>query len=52
LSLERGEPEWKLVGLPGAADLPAIEWGQDNLHKLNRKQRADLVAALEKVLSG
>ena len=52
LSFERGEPDWKFIGLPGAADLPAIKWRQDNLRKLNRKQRADLVAALEKVLSG
>jgi len=52
LSFERGEPDWKFIGLPGAADLPAIKWRRDNLHKLNRKQRADLVAALEKVLSG
>jgi hypothetical protein len=52
LSFERGEPDWKFIGLPGAADLPAIKWRQDNLNKLNKEQRADLVVALEKVLSG
>jgi predicted nucleotidyltransferase component of viral defense system len=52
LSFERGEPDWTLIGLPGAADLPAIKWRQDNLNKLTKEQRADLVAALEKVLSG
>lgn len=52
LSFERGEPDWKFIGLPGAADLPAIKWRQDNLNKLTKEQRAHLVAALEKVLSG
>jgi hypothetical protein len=52
LSFERSEPDWTLIGLPGAADLPAIKWRQDNLNKLTKEQRADLVAALEKVLSG
>jgi predicted nucleotidyltransferase component of viral defense system len=51
LSFERGEPNWKLVGLPGAAELPAIKWRQENLGKLTKEQRADLVASLEKVLS-
>jgi hypothetical protein len=51
LSFERGEPDWKLIGLPSAADLPAIKWRQDNLNSLPTERRADLVAALEKVLS-
>jgi hypothetical protein len=44
--------DWKLIGLLGPADLPAIKWRQDNLNKLAKEQRADLVAALEKLLSG
>jgi hypothetical protein len=43
--------DWKLIGLLGPADLPAIKWRQDNLNKLTKEQRADLVAALEKLLS-
>lgn len=52
LSFERGVPDWKLIGLPGAANLAAIKWRQENLNKLTKEQRADLVAALEKVLAG
>lgn len=51
LSFERGEADWNLLGLPGAAELPAIKWRQENLNKLSKEARAGLVAALEKVLS-
>uniref|UniRef100_UPI003209E13D nucleotidyl transferase AbiEii/AbiGii toxin family protein n=1 Tax=Bradyrhizobium sp. Oc8 TaxID=2876780 RepID=UPI003209E13D len=51
LSFERGEPDWKLIELPSAAGLPAIKWRQENLNKLTKERRAELVAALEKVLS-
>jgi len=52
LSFERGEPDWKLIGLPKAAELPAIKWRQHNLDSLPKERRAELVASLEKVLSG
>jgi predicted nucleotidyltransferase component of viral defense system len=51
LSFERGAPDWKLIDLPGAAELPAIKWRQENLNSLPKERRAELVAALEKVLS-
>jgi predicted nucleotidyltransferase component of viral defense system len=51
VSFERGESDWTLLGLPGAAELPAIKWRQQKLDKLPAKKRAELVAALEKVLS-
>jgi hypothetical protein len=38
-------------GVPGAADLPAVKWRQLNLDKLSKEKRAELVKALEKVLS-
>ena len=31
LSFEKGDPDWSLVGVPGAADLPAVLWRQLNL---------------------
>ena len=34
LSFERGEPDWSLIGLPEAANLPDIKWRQLNLNKL------------------
>lgn len=52
MSFERGEPDWKLLGLPHVADLPAVRWRQKNLDNLAANQRDALVASLEKVLSG
>jgi predicted nucleotidyltransferase component of viral defense system len=52
LSFERGEPDWDLLGVPGAADLPAVKWRQQNLDKLSKEKRAALVEALRKVLYG
>jgi predicted nucleotidyltransferase component of viral defense system len=51
ISFERGEPNWHLLGLPKAADLPAVRWRQQNLDKLSPNKRAILVARLEEVLS-
>lgn len=50
ISFERGEPNWDLLGLPHAAELPAVRWRQQNLDKLSPKKRANLVARLEEVL--
>ncbi len=48
---ERGEPDWDLLGVPGAPDLPAIRWRQQNLDKLSSEKRDALAARLEEVLS-
>jgi len=50
LSFERGEPDWKLLGMPEAAKLPAVRWRQQNLDKLSKEKRAALVESLRKVL--
>ena len=50
ISFERGAPEWLLLGVAGAAELPAVKWRQQNLEKLPKAKRAELVEALEKVL--
>ena len=50
VSFERGEPDWDLLGLPRVDRLPAIQWRQQNLDKITRNKRADLVAQLERVL--
>jgi hypothetical protein len=52
LSFERGEPDWGLLGVEGAADLPAVKWRQVNLDKISKKKRQALVAQLEAVLGG
>jgi predicted nucleotidyltransferase component of viral defense system len=51
LSFERGKPDWSLLGLPSAVELPAVKWRQLNLDKLSAEKRAALVARLEEVLS-
>ncbi len=51
ISFERGEPNWSLLGLPEAANLPAVRWRQANLDKLIKEKRAALVHGLEEVLS-
>ena len=50
VSFERGKPNWDLLGLPNAANLPAVRWRQQNLNKLPANKRALLVAKLEEVL--
>jgi predicted nucleotidyltransferase component of viral defense system len=51
LSFERGQPDWKLLGIAHIADLPAVKWRQINLNKIPAAKRAMLVAELEKALS-
>jgi predicted nucleotidyltransferase component of viral defense system len=47
---ERGEPDWTLLGIPNAPELPAIRWRQRNLDALGAPRRAELVAQLEALL--
>ncbi|WP_321475100.1 nucleotidyl transferase AbiEii/AbiGii toxin family protein [uncultured Paludibaculum sp.] len=50
LSFERGEPDWSLLAVPGARDLPAVRWRQRNLDSLDKSARDALVSRLEAVL--
>lgn len=50
LSFERGQPDWALLNVKGAAGLPAVRWRQQNLDKLKTKDRDALVARLDEVL--
>ena len=52
ISFEEGNPDWSLLGISGAADLPAVRWRQQNLDKLPDAKRAELVARLRDVLAG
>jgi predicted nucleotidyltransferase component of viral defense system len=52
ITFERGKPDWGLLGLPEAANLPAVKWRQQKLDELSGEKRAALVAHLEKVLGG
>jgi hypothetical protein len=50
VSFERGEPDWELLDVPGASELPAVNWRQQNLDKLSKERRDELVEVLERVL--
>ena len=50
-SFVRGKPDWASIGLPEAANLPAVKWRQQNLDKLTAEKREAEIAALEKVLA-
>ena len=51
IGFEQGKPDWSLIGLPAAAELPAIKWRQLNLNKLSADERAAQVERLEAVLN-
>ena len=46
MGFKRGEPDWLLLGVADAADLPAVKWKQLNLDRLSSEARARLVAQL------
>jgi predicted nucleotidyltransferase component of viral defense system len=50
ISFERGAPDWPLLGVEGAAELPAVKRRQQNLDRMKADERAALVARLEEVL--
>jgi hypothetical protein len=50
VSFERGEPDWILLQIPAASDLPAVRWRQRNLDLLKTDDRTSLVAKLEAIL--
>ena len=50
ISAKRGEPEWDLLGLPCAKDLPAVRWKLENLARLSTDKRTDLLKRLTAVL--
>ncbi len=52
VSFERGQPDWRLLGVAGARDLPAVRWRQRNLDLLDASVRSALVAKLENAPAG
>jgi predicted nucleotidyltransferase component of viral defense system len=51
LSVQRGKPEWDLLGVKGAASLPAVKWRMHNLGKMNADAMNSELSRLEKVLA-
>lgn len=50
VGFKRGAPDWTLLGVPEAQNLPAVRWKQQNLDRLDPDHRAKLASALEQVL--
>jgi predicted nucleotidyltransferase component of viral defense system len=50
VSFKEGAPEWPLLELDGAKDLPAVRWRLENLAKLPNEKRKALIARLREVL--
>ncbi|HXQ46463.1 MAG TPA: nucleotidyl transferase AbiEii/AbiGii toxin family protein [Caulobacteraceae bacterium] len=50
LSVKTGAPDWDLIGLPQAAELPAVRWKLRNLDALPTAKREALAARLKGVL--
>lgn len=50
LGFKAGNPDWNLLGLPQAAELPAVRFKQMNLDKLPPERRVALVEKLATVL--
>ncbi|MET4606702.1 hypothetical protein ABIB90_006204 [Bradyrhizobium sp. JR4.1] len=51
IGFKRGKPDWALLGVGGAAELPAVRWKQINLDELRAADREKLVAQLIAVLN-
>ena len=51
VSVKKGAPDWQLLGLPGAKDLPAVRRKLENLAKLSAEKRAELLKGLNKALN-
>jgi hypothetical protein len=50
LGFKQGAPDWDLLAVPGASELPAVRWKQINLDKLSAENRARLAGQLASVL--
>jgi predicted nucleotidyltransferase component of viral defense system len=50
ISFEKGEPEWGLLDIPHAEQLPAVQWRLHNLAKIAAKKREKLVEDLRRAL--
>jgi predicted nucleotidyltransferase component of viral defense system len=50
LSVKGKTPNWALIGLPKAAELPAVRWKLQNLGRMNTARHREAFARLEQVL--
>ncbi|MBX9950928.1 MAG: nucleotidyl transferase AbiEii/AbiGii toxin family protein [Candidatus Obscuribacterales bacterium] len=50
LSIKKGSPRWELLKIDGIDALPAVRWKLQNLGRLQKEKRDQLIEKLEKVL--
>lgn len=50
LSIKLGEPDWELIDVPHAQQLPAIQWKLRNIQMLDSKKKNMLAEKLKRVL--
>jgi predicted nucleotidyltransferase component of viral defense system len=50
ISFKRGEPQWELLGVEHAADLPAVRWKLQNLVQMSPDKHREALGNLERVL--
>jgi hypothetical protein len=46
---ECGQPDWKLLNIPNAEELPAVQWRRRNLAKLSASARDKFVKDLDAI---
>ena len=51
LSFKQGAPDWDLLGMPAAPDMPAVMWKLQNIEQMNRKKNIEAVEKLKKCLN-
>lgn len=49
LSVKRLEPDWDLLGVPGAQDLPAVQFKLRNLARMPEEHRVRALRRLEEL---
>ncbi|MBI4248474.1 MAG: nucleotidyl transferase AbiEii/AbiGii toxin family protein [Elusimicrobia bacterium] len=50
VSIKTGEPDWKLIDVPGADKLPAIQWKLQNIRKMDAGKRQEQLNRLKQSL--
>jgi hypothetical protein len=49
--VKKGEPDWSLLDLEDAKELPAVRWKLENLAKLSAEKREHLLKGLNQALN-
>ena len=50
ISIKSGEPEWRLLDIPGIEKLPALHWKLDNVRRMEKAKHAEALALLKERL--